>query len=873
MEHPTKTGRHLTELSRRSFVKAASAATAALAATGALAGCANQVGEAEPVAEQPAGEWVPAACWHNCGGRCVNKVLVEDGVIVRQKTDDTHEDSIERPQYRGCLRGRSQRKQVFAEDRLKYPMKRKGWQPGGGESSNGQMRGRDEWERISWDEAIAYIADEVRRIIDAHGNRSILAYGGEASKVLSLLGGYMPEWGTGSYGSWAQTSSIVGIDRGWPALGINDRIDIADNTDVIVTFGMNPAWSAPGNPCNYLNHMRKDGMKMVAVDPFYNDTYSMMGAEWIPVRPSTNTPLLLGVAYAMLEMDDEKHLIDWDFLDRCTIGFDADHMPEGEDPAGNFKDYVLGTYDGTPKTPEWASRFCGAAPEQIRRLAELCGKDNAVAILLTWGSARTHNNDTLPQLVMTIGAMGGHYGKPGHMCGISSHMHAMNGGPGIIKPGDSGQGSVANPLAATEGVNRTELWKAILEGKYTYGGTMMKKVPGEVRDLDIKMIYHDAMSASLQTSDGQAQGIEAHRKVEFVVSHAMFLTTNAKYSDIVLPITSMWEVEGGFSSLGTGREMVLYWSKVVEPLFECKPDAEIAKLLGDKLGVDCSEIYPISGKQALFNQLLGATILDEAGKSKPFLTITEQDVSDWECEGAPQEGVVSINEFIEQGSYQVKRTSGDGYGYIAYQAFVEDPEANPLDTESGKMEIYSKRLKEQINCFGFSQPIEAIPTYIPSREGVEATFSDFEAGIKGDYPFQAFNPHYLRRSHTVFDNVGWLREAWENPVFLNAQDAADKGIAAGDTVLITSPHGKSLRKACVTNRFMPGVVGVPHGAWVDVDEETGVDKAGSDNYLTGQIQTGQGTSGWNSCICNIEKYAEDLPADADVAPRIPAAQN
>lgn len=68
-----------------------------------------------------------AACWHNCGGRCLNKVLVQDGVVVRQKTDDTHEDSPDYPQQRGCLRGRSQRKQVFAEDRIKYPLKRAGW--------------------------------------------------------------------------------------------------------------------------------------------------------------------------------------------------------------------------------------------------------------------------------------------------------------------------------------------------------------------------------------------------------------------------------------------------------------------------------------------------------------------------------------------------------------------------------------------------------------------------------------------------------------------------------------------------------------------------------------------------------------------------
>ena len=110
-------------ISRRGFVKASAAAAAALSVAG-IAGCApNSV---EETAEETAGseqrdlvsgEWKTASCWHNCGGRCVNKALVQDGVVIRQKTDDTHEDSPEYPQQRGCLRGRSQRKQVFADDR------------------------------------------------------------------------------------------------------------------------------------------------------------------------------------------------------------------------------------------------------------------------------------------------------------------------------------------------------------------------------------------------------------------------------------------------------------------------------------------------------------------------------------------------------------------------------------------------------------------------------------------------------------------------------------------------------------------------------------------------------------------------------------
>jgi len=147
------------------------------------------------------GKWVTAACWHNCGGRCLNKALVVDGKVVRQKTDDTHPDSPLFPQQRGCLRGRSQRRQVLGEDRLKYPLVRKHWRSGGGDR---ERRGRDEWVRLSWEEALDLVAGEIKRIKQAYGNRSILAWdyaslyytskmtggwggGNEISQLLSLM--------------------------------------------------------------------------------------------------------------------------------------------------------------------------------------------------------------------------------------------------------------------------------------------------------------------------------------------------------------------------------------------------------------------------------------------------------------------------------------------------------------------------------------------------------------------------------------------------------------------------------------------------------------------------------------------------------------
>ena len=122
-------------LSRRSFLKWSSALGGTAALAGGLTLGLDVVQKAAAAdAASSAGEWITAACWHNCGGqRCVLKAQVVDGVVQRVKTDDTHPDTADHPQIRGCARGRSQQQQIFGADRLKYPMKRANWEPGGGD--------------------------------------------------------------------------------------------------------------------------------------------------------------------------------------------------------------------------------------------------------------------------------------------------------------------------------------------------------------------------------------------------------------------------------------------------------------------------------------------------------------------------------------------------------------------------------------------------------------------------------------------------------------------------------------------------------------------------------------------------------------------
>lgn len=808
--------------------------------------------------------WVTAACWHNCGGRCLNKALVVDGVVVRQKTDDTHPDSPDFPQQRACWRGRAQRQQVLGADRLKYPMKRKHWEPGGGKK---ELRGKDEWVRISWDEALDLVAAELKRIKDQYGNPSILGQVNQGmDRTLALFGGYSNVWGSTSWGTWVDVGpAMIGpyadSTHTFSNTG-NDRLRLRQSK-LIIMWGVNPAWTSGGNPTYNFLQAKKAGAKFIFIDPFYNDTARIMADEWIPIRPGTDAAMLLGMAYVMITGESKSRpLIDWEFLNKCTVGFDMDHMPEGADPRENFKDYVLGTYDGQPKTPEWASEICGVSPSKIRQLALEYATTKPTAVICGGASSRTHQGEQTAQAFITLACMTGNIGIPGAGTGLSCHNRAGNAGPGLVKAGSTGVVRIANPISVN--INQNELWDCVLTGKYIAG-------KNDVRSVDIRCVYYDAVSTLNQTI-GAAKGIEAHRqKLEFVVTQAYNLNTQAKFSDIVLPVTTQWEKNGGFVGYGTpyssNREMLIWFNQVVNPLFEAKDDIWVAAEIGKRLGLDPKQIDPIPLKQQVFNQLAGAMVIKDNGKDwEKLVTITEEDIQEMGVSGEPQTGRISVREFREKGLYQVPRSENDNFGFTELEDFRNDPEKYPRSTPSKKIEIHSQKLADKITNYGWSVK-SPIGKYDRPAEGYEDTFQDWEKKIKGEFPFQLFTIHHRRRAHSNLDNLPWLREVFEQEFIMNAGDAQNLDLKRGDIVKITSRHGTVLRSLYITERMMPGVVTLGEGAWIELDEAAGVEKSGSVNILEGGIPTGQGHMGSNTCNVKIEKYSGKLP-DAQWPQRI-----
>ena len=103
---------------------------------------------------------------------------------------------------------------------------------------------------------------------------------------------------------------------------------------------------------------------------------------------------------------------------------------------------------------------------------------------------------------------------------------------------------------------------------------------------------------------------------------------------------------------------------------------------------------------------------------------------------------------------------------------------------------------------------------------------------------------------------------------MNPQDAKARGIENGDIVKVYNEHGAMVRPVYLTERMMPGVTMIGEGAWVELDEETGLDKAGSTNMLTGTRPSGQGVQPYNTMTVEIEKSSVELAPDYKWKPRI-----
>ena len=926
-------------LKRRDFLKgtaAAAAATAAFGLSGCSTGTAQDAGSdvAHVVASDTsiladAGEWMPIHCHQNCNQMCLNMGYVVDGVVVRQKTDDAREDSFDCPQQRGCLRGRSLRQQVYNADRIKYPMKRKSWQPGGGENAHGELRGNDEWERIGSDEALDLVVGELKRVYAEYGQDAVICNGwrwAPGSAMFPVIGGAVYNTETESFGCWAFQPEALGL-YSWgdhPDIMMGpDKYDLP-NADTIVLYGCNPAW-AQHSSMYWLNNAKESGTGFVYVGPSYNVTAAQLGARWIRVRPGTDTAFLLAVIYEMIRLDEERgDVIDWDFVNERTVGFTPETMPEDAATDENYRDYILGAYDGTPKTPEWASEICGTPVEDITWYAELAAKDNKVIFFHSYAASRYLGAENLPQAFMTVSALGVHYGKSGHGSAAIYTWDAGDSGYRLIQHAGGEYAYIDNLVGSpgATGPNRciegNSWWSSLAEGKYLSSsegpydlgsGDDPAKLRANTptyhaaREMPVNPRLMFATNSNfMQTRGNLPTAIKVMRAADTCISLEIKYSLTASFADIILPVATHWEgnddEEWGElcwpSPFGDGngqkqrKDALVAWRPLVKPMYEAREEKRICRDIIERMGFDADDAYPKSNYDQWLGYFLGMRELSEdLSRWEPVITWTADDNRKHHANYPEQHGKISFDQFMADGSYVARRSPDDRRNYVGYrddklgigengEVVVADT-AWPRPSRSGKLEIYCQFKADNVNRTGLnSEPIKPYANYFVPNRGYQDTFADWDAKVKGAYPLQAYTPHYMRRAHTCYDNMTWTQEAFRNPVFMNAQDAEERGIKAGDTVVCYNDFGRMLRIAQPLQGMMPGTVGIPHGVrslFDESDPDSIVDRGGSEQMLSDGQQSNYfpQVDGYNSLLIEIEKYdGEALVEDCDRGPFLAA---
>jgi anaerobic dimethyl sulfoxide reductase subunit A len=772
-------------LTRRSFLKW----SAALGGSAALAGggLSMKLQAAQQPSSGPKVVW--SSCNVNCGSRCPLRLFVEDGQITRVETDNTGDDEYGNHQVRACVRGRSIRQRVYNPDRLKTPMKRVG------------KRGSGEFEEITWEEAYDTIADNLKRIVADYGNEAVYinyatgTLGGAIAKswppgaspfarLMNTYGGYLNHYGTYSAAQIAAAGPYT--YGGWA--GNNSMADI-ENSNLVVLWGNNPGetrMSGGGIIYDLQQAMRKSNARLIYIDPRYSDTAITVADEWVPIRPGTDAALVNAIAYVMITED----LVDQEFLDKYTLGYDEDHMPEGIPPNNSYKSYILGLgADGTPKTPAWAAPITGIPAARIEKLAHEMALSTPVYHVQGWGIQRQANGEQACRAVFMPAILTGQVGIHGGSTGAREGGYSI---PFASFP------TLQNPVATsisvfmwTDAIYRATEMTALADG-----------VQGKDRlEVPIKFIWNYAGNCLVnQHSDHQrtAAVLEDDTLCEMVVVVDNHMTSSAKFADILLPDLTNFE-QDDLIPQGSASQMgyAIFASQAIEPMFECRGIYEI-----------CSEIAKRLGVEQEFTE----------GR-------TQEEWLRW-MYAAAQENLPALPDYDTMKQMGIFKQNNTGEPGVAYKTFREDPIANPLGTPSGLIEIFSPRLDEISKTWELpaGEVISGLPMYVPTWEMPSDPLVE-------TYPLQMIGHHYKQRTHSTYGNVAWLKEAAPQNVWINALDAETRGIKQGDMIRVFNDRGELVLPAKFTTRIMPGVISVPQGAWY-APNAAGVDEGGSTNTLT-----------------------------------------
>jgi len=654
-----------------------------------------------------------------------------------------------------CQKGLATLQLLYHPDRLQHPLRRTG------------NRGEGKWERLSWDEALDYVAEQLKGVATKYGSRSVAwVLGGPGSGTVKFgaytrfagcfQGTRVSTWGYGDAADPCGTMSTFRAHR------LDNFTASFDELRLNIVWGTNPAESTPFRMRPLLDAKEK-GVKLVVIDPIFTITASKAD-EFLAVRPGTDVALALGLMHQILE----DGLEDRDFLSRYTVGpylvrqdngrylRGRDLAPDGNDtymvwdaasgeacaPDSAVKPALEGSYNpgGVPCQPAFqmlkeliqeyppsrAAEISGVSEDKIVRLARAYATQKPAAILTNNGLGRTYHGDITFRAVGTLAALTGNVRLPGP----AGHREVQyNWGP-FLKPQPD------QPSYSRMGI--LNLYDAIARGE----------------PYPVRAAWFAFINFVNQCTNNNRILSEIIPKLEFIVVADMFMTTTAQHADVVLPVCTFLE----FTDMVNGpHPYIQLQQRVIPPLYESKSDVQILRKLAPRLG-------------------FGEYLMSE----EDFIELLLES-------GDPSVEGISVQS-LKEGPATLKSTPRPTDHTVSAR----------FRTPSGRIEFYVEKLLP----FG-----EALPVYKEPLESKRTT-------LARKYPLSLVQVHSKFHVHSSYLKSAWLRELDPEPSLeMNPVDASSRHIQDGDLVEMFNDRGRVRLKAKLNTGVQPGVVNLTHGWW------------------------------------------------------------
>ncbi len=550
-------------------------------------------------------------------GGCGILVHVEDGKIVKIEGDP------ESPLNRGtlCAKGIAQIERLNHPDRLLYPMRRKG------------ARGEGKWERISWNEALAILSENIKKRIDSDGPQSIaFAQGTPKGLELFLLLRLANLLRVPNISTPGNVCHMPRETASHLTCGFFPIPDYDHSPACVVLWGSNLLQTnEEGIIGSQLLRALKNGAKLIVIDP--RDTGLTSRANlWLRIKPGTDLALALGILKILL---DEK-LYDEEFVTHWTKGF------------FELKEH-LQHYDLNQ-----ISKITWIPRDQILEAARLIGNTKPTSI--QWGNAIEHtiNSFQCARAILILMAITGNLEIPGG--------NVNRPAPPILRLGELVLSK--RFLDKREKILTPEFRLATSMG-FVPSPKVIKAILTE-KPYPIRMMYIQGGNPLLSYANAR-ETYEALKKLEFLCVSEIFLTPTAQLADLLLPAATNFEFDD-IGHLGLPHGFILARPKIVEPKGECWPDSKIINELGKQLGY--SEFFWKDLRDCLDEILKPAGLTYEEFKSIGILR------GKWEYRSYEKNGFKTPSGKVEIYSEQLKE-----WGFQPLPSYQDPPEWELLSSE------------------------------------------------------------------------------------------------------------------------------------------------------------------------------------------------